>query len=124
MQRSVVSPPTPRLLAGWRVFPLLAAALLCVPGSLTVAAEPTDAEAGRALFLKGSTPACAVCHTMADAGAKGTIGPNLDELKPDAQRVMQAVRNGIGVMPAFDALSDEDVQALANYVAKATGAAQ
>jgi mono/diheme cytochrome c family protein len=37
---------------------------------------------------------------------------------------MQAVRNGIGVMPAFDALSDEDVQALANYVAKATGAAQ
>lgn len=61
---------------------------------------------------------------MADAGAKGTIGPNLDELKPDAQRVMQAVRNGIGVMPAFDALSDEDVQALANYVARATGAAQ
>lgn len=119
-----MSPPTPRHLPGWRVFPVLAAALLCVPGSLTVAAEPADADAGRALFLKGSTPACAVCHTMADAGAKGTIGPNLDELKPDAQRVMQAVRNGIGVMPAFDALSDGDVEALANYVAKATGAAQ
>lgn len=124
MQRRFVSPAAPRRLTGWRVFPLLAAALLCVPVSLTVAAEPADAEAGRALFLKGSTPACAVCHTMADAGAKGAVGPNLDELKPDAQRVMQAVRNGIGVMPAFDALSDGDVQTLANYVARATGAAQ
>lgn len=124
MQRRFVSPTAPRRLTRWRVFPLLAAALLCVPGSLTVAAEPADAEAGRALFLKGSTPACAICHTLADAGAKGAVGPNLDELKPDAQRVMQAVRNGIGVMPAFDALSDGDVQALANYVAKATGAAQ
>lgn len=124
MQSRFVSPPTPRRLTGWRGARLLAAALLCVPGSLTVAAEPADAEAGRALFLKGSTPACAICHTLADAGAKGAVGPNLDELKPDAQRVMQAVRNGIGVMPAFDALSDGDVQALANYVAKATGAAQ
>jgi len=74
------------------------------------------------LFLKSTTPACAVCHTLADAGAAGTIGPNLDELKPDANRVTQAVRNGIGVMPAFEALSDAEVQALAQYVSGATGA--
>ncbi|EHK67687.1 c-type cytochrome [Achromobacter arsenitoxydans] len=99
-----------------------AACLLFLAGGSALAAEANDAEAGRALFLKGTTaPACAVCHTLADAGAAGTIGPNLDELKPDAGRVAQAVRNGIGVMPAFDALSDADVQALAKYVSEVTG---
>ena len=88
------------------------------------AAGPASAEAGRALFTKDAAPACAVCHTLADAGATGTIGPDLDELKPDARRVAQAVRNGIGVMPAFESLSDADVQILAEYVSRATGAAQ
>ena len=107
---------------GWRAFFALAASVWLLTGAQAWAAEPPNAEAGRALFLKATTPACAVCHTLADAGAAGTIGPNLDELKPDANRVTQAVRNGIGVMPAFDALSDEQVQALAKYVSGATGA--
>ena len=107
---------------GWRASFVLAAGVCFLTGAQAWAAEPPNAEAGRALFLKATTPACAVCHTLADAGAAGTIGPNLDELKPDANRVTQAVRNGIGVMPAFDALSDEQVQALAKYVSGATGA--
>lgn len=107
---------------GWRTSLAFAAGLWLFSGAQAWAADPPNAEAGRALFLKATTPACAVCHTLADAGAAGTIGPNLDELKPDANRVMQAVRNGIGVMPAFDALSDADVQALAQYVSGATGA--
>ncbi len=107
---------------GWRPSLALAAGVWLLTGAQAWAAEPSNAEAGRALFLKATTPACAVCHTLADAGAAGTIGPNLDELKPDANRVTQAVRNGIGVMPAFDALSDEQVQALAKYVSGATGA--
>lgn len=107
---------------GWRASIALAAGVCFLTGAQAWAAEPPNAEAGRALFLKATTPACAVCHTLADAGAAGTIGPNLDELKPDANRVTQAVRNGIGVMPAFDALSDEQVQALAKYVSGATGA--
>ncbi|WP_313620368.1 cytochrome c [Achromobacter sp.] len=114
----------PRRPFGWRFSFAFAASLLCLAGQAARAAEATDAEAGRALFLKGATPACAVCHTLADAGSAGTIGPNLDELKPDAGRVAQAVRNGIGVMPAFEALSDADVQTLAKYVSSATGAAQ
>ena len=48
--------------------------------------------------------------------------PALDELRPEAARVEAAVRNGIGVMPAFEALSDEDVATLAAYVAAAAGA--
>lgn len=98
---------------------LSVAAVLSLASALACAADPADAEAGRALFLKGTTPACVICHTLADAGSTGTIGPNLDELKPDANRVAQAVRNGIGVMPAFEALSDEQVQALAKYVSGA-----
>lgn len=111
-----------RRLIGWRASFALAAGVWLLTGAKAWAAEPPNAEAGRALFLKATTPACAVCHTLADAGAAGTIGPNLDELKPDANRVTQAVRNGIGVMPAFDALSDEQVQALAKYVSGVTGA--
>lgn len=103
---------------------MLAAVIGALAGASAWAAEPANAEAGRALFINATTPACAVCHTLADAGAAGTIGPNLDELKPDLNRVTQAVRNGIGVMPAFETLSDADVQTLAKYVSSATGAAQ
>lgn len=107
-----------------RLLSAVTAGLLSLAGGLACAAEPKDVEAGRTLFMQATTPACAVCHTLADAGAAGTIGPSLDELKPDAYRVAQAVRNGIGVMPAFDALSDADVQALAKYVSGVTGGAQ
>jgi cytochrome c6 len=76
-------------------------------------------EEGRKLFVS-VVPACALCHTLKDAGATGAVGPSLDELKPDAARVEKAVRNGIGQMPAFPQLSDAQVQALARYVEKAT----
>ncbi|MGB3431218.1 c-type cytochrome [Achromobacter sp.] len=85
-----------------------------------LAAEP-DMEAGRALFL-GAAPACALCHTLNDAQSSGAIGPKLDEIKPDATRVETAIRNGIGQMPAYTTLSDKEIEVLAAYVAKATGA--
>nr|WP_220476956.1 cytochrome c [Massilia cavernae] len=78
--------------------------------------------AGKTLFNQTATPACAVCHTLKDAGAAGEIGPNLDELKPDASRVEKAIRNGIGQMPAYTKLSDEQVELLSQYVARVTGA--
>ena len=82
------------------------------------AADPL--EAGRKLFAEGTSPPCALCHTLADAGAAGAIGPVLDELKPDAERVAKAIRNGIGQMPTYRAtLSDADIDALAQYVSKA-----
>lgn len=93
-----------------------------------LAAAADDAQAlklGQELFSKSAVPACALCHTMKNAGTEGAIGPNLDELKPDAKRVAQALRNGIGQMPSYKgSLSDEQIAALALYVAKATGAAK
>ena len=45
------------------------------------------------------------------------IGPNLNEIRPDIQRIIMAVRNGIGVMPAMEGiLSDEETDAVAHYV--------
>src|SRR5687768_12290498 len=39
-----------------------------------------DSEAGEAIFTE---QACGGCHTLEAAGSSGTIGPNLDESKPD-----------------------------------------
>ena len=98
------------------------AALLGV--CLSLSASPAFAEnnmdAGKKLFTQTSVPACSVCHTLKHAGATGEIGPDLDELKPDASRVEKAVRNGIGQMPAFNGLSDQQITALGKYVAAAT----
>ena len=103
---------------GW-----LNATLFCLglTASTAYAAE-TNLEAGRLLFTQGAKPACAICHALADAGAAGEIGPSLDELKPDEARVIKALKTGIGQMPAFTALTDEQMQILARYVAQVTKA--
>lgn len=95
---------------------LLAPAFMCT----AFAAAAADLEKGRKMFQQRTTPPCKVCHTLQDAGATGAIGPNLDELKPDADRVAKAIRQGLGVMPAFTDLADEEVRLLAEYVAAAT----
>lgn len=89
------------------------------------AADPAEQFAlGKRLFTQTAVPACALCHTLKDAGSTGAVGPVLDELKPDAARVANALRNGLGNMPAYGAsLSEEQIEALAHYVAKASGAA-
>jgi cytochrome c6 len=75
---------------------------------------------GKELFNSGTTPSCAVCHVLRDAGATGNIGPNLDELRPDAARVAHAVKNGFENMPAFgNVLSETQIQALSRYVEQA-----
>jgi mono/diheme cytochrome c family protein len=73
---------------------------------------------GKAVFSAN----CATCHTLAAAGAKGTVGPNLDKLKPDEQRVKRQVENGGAIMPAFKGrLSDAQIAAVAKFVASAAG---
>jgi len=65
---------------------------------------------------------CGSCHTLADAGTSGTIGPNLDQLKPPLEPAIEQITNGGGGMPAFgDQFSEEQIRALAEYVVKATG---
>ena len=70
---------------------------------------------GKTIFLEQGN--CAACHTLLDAGSDGDIGPNLNEIRPDLMRVIVAVTNGIGVMPAYQGeLSTEEIEAVAHYV--------
>ncbi len=77
-----------------------------------------DAAAGEAVFTEN----CATCHTLSAAGASGTVGPNLDDLKPDAATVQTQVENGGGAMPAFkDTLSEQQIADVSAYVAENAG---
>ena len=63
---------------------------------------------------------CGGCHTLADAGATGTVGPNLDDAKPNLQLVIDRVTNGKGAMPSFKGQLDAaQIQAVATYVSQA-----
>ena len=60
---------------------------------------------------------CGTCHTLQVAGSTGQIGPNLDQLKPLMPQVMAAIKNGIGVMPAFEGiLSHDEIEAVSYFV--------
>jgi len=64
---------------------------------------------------------CAGCHTLAAAKSKGTVGPNLDQLRPDAQRVERQVRNGGVGMPSFrKKLSEVEISQVAEFVSEST----
>ena len=78
-----------------------------------------DPAAGKVIFTGAS--GCSGCHTLKDAGAHGTVGPNLDQLKPPEARIVTQVENGGGPMPAFkDQLSAKQIQDVAAYVYTAT----
>ena len=69
---------------------------------------------GKEVFLEAGN--CAACHTLSDAGSIAEIGPNLNQIRPQVQTILMAVKNGIGVMPAMDGiLSDEEIEAVAHY---------
>ena len=91
--------------------------------ALPDAQAQTSADEARKLFVNGVAPlpACALCHTLKSAGATGQIGPDLDDLRPDADRVEKAMRNGIGPMPSFRTLSEAQIRLLATYVATTAG---
>jgi mono/diheme cytochrome c family protein len=79
--------------------------------------QPGEAD-GKSIF----TANCGSCHTLADAGTSGTIGPNLDESRPSRDLAVDRVTNGMGAMPSFrDTLSPEQIQAVAEYVSSAAG---
>ena len=69
---------------------------------------------GKEIFLGAGN--CAACHMLSDAGSNSMVGPNLNEIRPDIQRIIMAVRNGIGVMPAMEGiLTDKEIEAVAHY---------
>ncbi len=77
-----------------------------------------NATAGKAVFLSAG---CTGCHTLRAAGSNGNVGPNLDDVKPSADKVVERVSEGKGVMPSFKGqLSDEQIQDVAAFVSTST----
>lgn len=78
--------------------------------------EPAEPSAdGKELFISSG---CGACHTLADAGGTGQVGPQLDGAGIDAETAATTIRNGSGAMPPFEGrLSDDEIQAVAQYVA-------
>jgi mono/diheme cytochrome c family protein len=89
-----------------------------------------DPAAGEQVFASNG---CGSCHTFEPAGSSGTTGPDLDELSDLAENANQPladftrtsitdptayVEEGFpeGVMPAYDQLSDEDLNNLVAFL--------
>jgi len=80
-------------------------------------AQQASAE-GKQVFTQN----CGGCHTLADAGTNGQVGPVLDDLKPNKARVQRQVANGGSKMPSFkDKLSADQIDAVATYVSSVAG---
>jgi outer membrane protein assembly factor BamB len=87
-------------------------------GSSSPKSTAVSLKAGRSVFEQN----CASCHTLAAAGSTGTVGPNLDQLKPSDALVTHQVINGGGGMPAFGSqLSKTQIAAVAKYVSTVAG---
>jgi mono/diheme cytochrome c family protein len=102
-------------------------------GGALAQAGLAGAKTGEQIFTAAG---CAGCHTLAKAGASGTIGPNLDQLASEAGKTVPGesaqdyVRQSIvdpqaftvkgfgkGVMPPYKGkLSDQQLNALVQYL--------
>jgi cbb3-type cytochrome c oxidase subunit III len=113
------SPPMPKNLVTGEGAHDVAAYVAAVAGKGGQAKPPSQlGNDGKAIFAAD----CASCHTLKAADATGTIGPNLDQLKPAEPVVKHQVEVGGGVMPAFKGtLTDDQIAAVAKFVADNAG---
>ena len=87
--------------------------------SLNIAFAESKMEIGFDVY--NNKAMCGTCHALQAAGSEGDIGPNLDQLKPLKLQIVTAVKNGIGVMQAWEGiLTYEEIEAVAYYVFNST----
>jgi len=114
-QIELAVPPMPQNLVKGADADAVAAYVAMVAGKPVAAKNTTN---GKDIF----TANCGSCHTLKDAGTNGTVGPNLDQLKPGLAVVQHQVTNGGGVMPAFKGtLTPAQITAVAKYVSSVAG---
>ncbi len=106
----------------------------------SVAGKPTTGTPASGADTSGSTPkvgaggggpggeaifadaGCGGCHTLDAAGSSGSIGPNLDDSKPEFALAVNRVTNGRGAMPSFEGqLTEQEIADVAQYVVESTG---
>lgn len=131
--------PTPIRPVPRRLLPviggLVATALLAAGCGAVGHSDGTgDRAKGKELFVQK----CGSCHTLADAGTKGQIGPNLDDAFAESRRnglgestIVQVVRGQIAYpitktstgAPGMSAnlVEGQDAEDVASYVASVAG---
>lgn len=72
---------------------------------------------GRELF---SNWGCGSCHSLADAGGTGHVGPAFDgDANLSVDFITNRVTNGQGAMPSFGGqMTDDEIKTIATYIAK------
>jgi cytochrome c6 len=86
------------------------------PAPAAPSADHDDRQSPRAVFAN----TCGSCHALKAAGTSTVVGPDLDEMKPSRERVLDAIRLGPGVMPE-NLLTGAKAREIADYVAEAAG---
>lgn len=106
-----VTSPAPETVIGTLPKPQLA--------PVTPASKLTgDPAAGQKIFASAG---CTGCHTLKAANATGTVGPNLDQVKPNFRLATARVTLGRNAMPSFKGqLSDQQIADVAAFVVKST----
>ena len=90
-----------------------------IPSGAAAGTTTPTAPDGAQLFSDN----CASCHTLAAAQSTGTVGPNLDKVKPTDAQVLAALKNGglgSGTMPK-NLVTGADAAAVAKYVSSNAG---
>ena len=114
-QIELAVPPMPQNLVKGADADAVAAYVAMVAGKPVASKNTTS---GKDIF----TANCGSCHTLKDAGTNGTVGPNLDQLKPSLAIVQKQVTNGGSAMPAFKGtLTAAQIMAVAKYVSSVAG---
>jgi mono/diheme cytochrome c family protein len=89
--------------------------------SATPSAVPSTANpaAGARVFASAG---CGSCHTLAAARTSGSVGPNLDTLRPGFEQARLQVERGGGAMPSFrETLTAAQIRDVAAFVAERAG---
>jgi mono/diheme cytochrome c family protein len=104
-------------------FGALALAVVALPlaGAFAAAEQPAAATLSAEQVTKGrqlfTDNGCVACHTLADAGAAGTVGPSFDgDASLDKSRAVSVITNGQGPMPNFGWLAEQDIDLIASYI--------
>lgn len=87
-------------------------------GSGSSGGSTTAASPGAKVF---ADTGCGSCHTLAEAGSTGSVGPKLDGRDYDVAAVRRWVSTGGSGMPSYAGqLSPEEIRAVAGFVAAAS----
>src|SRR3954451_12415452 len=97
-----------------------AAAVVVLPAMATGGkTQPGNIANGKIVYVKY----CGKCHTLSAAGARGTLGNNLDHVEVTFSCTVSAIENGVGGIHAEYVLrkvSFQQVDDVAAYVSKAS----